>query len=293
MTTNEKIDRLNTLSKSHALLPDEYIPWGRSIEGHEIYLPDFLFSLGGTALERGLTESQTTRLKVLEGAQVMATYAFSEAVGCLFFNELLVKAEPTSAEGKYLVNMITEELRHQYMFTRMIEQMGVKAQPVPYAHRVLSNLYSRVLGKRTKLLLVLAIEQVADVYAKHFRQSPAVYSVIRKVSELHHIEEGRHMTYQKICLDRFIHNAGFVRRTWFGAMYIFTIWFMRSQYIRKAFFEEVGVSDPKRYYKVAVRNYRKIFAAHCLGECLDYSKSLGHVNFITRPLWRIILKVKP
>src|SRR4051812_38632046 len=110
LTTKEKIDRLNSLSKTHAILPDEFVPWENEIREDEVYMPEYLFSLYGTALVEKLTKEQLLQLNRFEAAQVMATYAWSETIGCLMFNKMFVNVTATSPEGKYMVNMIIEEL---------------------------------------------------------------------------------------------------------------------------------------------------------------------------------------
>jgi len=292
ITNEEKISRLISLSKSHPILPDEFIPWEDEIKPSEVYLPNYLVSLSGSPLMKDLTEDQVSKLAKLEVAQVMATYAWSESIACLFFNQLLIKVTPTSSEGKYLVSMLIEEFRHQYMFAKVIDKLDVKTQPFSPVHRLLSTLAIKLMGPGSKYVMILAVEQVTDVYAKHLRKDPAVYSILRKTSELHHIEEGRHMAYQKICLEKYISKAGFVKRSMLGILYVFTIWFMRSQYIKGAFFRELGLQEPKKYHRAAVTNYRKIFGEYCLSETIDYAKSIHAINFITKPFWNLILKAR-
>jgi hypothetical protein len=290
ITDAEKIDRLIHLSLTHPVMPDEFIPWQDEIKYSEIYLPHYLVSLAGTPLMDKLNKEQTTTLAKLEVAQVMATYAWSESMACLFFNKRLMKVTPTSSEGKYLVNMLIEEFRHQYMFAKAIEKLDVKTQPFSLFHRILSTWSLKILGTASTYVMILAVEQVTDIYAKHLRQDQKVYSVLRKTSELHHIEEGRHIAYQKICLEKYIEQASYLKKSFFGFTYIFTIWFMRSQYIKKSFFKDLGLAEYPKYYKVAVENYRIIFGKYCLNETLDYAKSIGVVNFITKPFWKLILK---
>jgi len=286
----EKINRLIAHSDSHAVLPDEFVPWENEKREDEIYMPEYLFSLYGLPLKEELSIDQIVKLQKYEVAHVMATYAWSETIGCLMFNEMLLSVTATSPEGKYMVKMLIEEFRHQYMFTKAIEKIGVQPQPFSRLHRFLSFIFVKTFTTGSKYLVVLAIEQVADIYAKHYIKNKSVYSVFRKISELHHIEESRHMSFQKLCLEKHITNAGFFKRTKLGVYYIVTIWFMRSQYIKKAFFIDAEVADPNRAFKIAVTNYRKLFGVHCLNTPIEYAKSIGLVNFITKPLWNLILK---
>ncbi len=291
-TDTEKINRLIHLSETNPILPDEFIPWEQEKKPDEVYMPFHLLSLSQNPLLKNLSPEQIEHLSRIETAQVMATYAWSETIGCVFFTEQLLKLTATSAHGKYVVQMMIEELRHQYMFCKAIEKLDVTPKPFSWLHIFISNIFLKWVRPRSKYIVVLAVEQVTDVYAKHFRKDPAVYSVVKKVSELHHIEEGRHMAYQKICLESYITRVGFVYKTWLGLLYILTIWFLRSQYIKKEFFSDIGLAEPKKYYKAAVKDYRKIFGQFCLKETIEYANSIGIINFITKPLWKLVLKAK-
>jgi len=290
LTNEEKINRLIFLSKTHPVLPDEFIPWDATIKDNEVYLPKYLICLAGHPLLDTLTREQTNTLAKMEVAQVMATYAWSESMACLFFNQMLLKVTPTSVEGKYLVSMLIEEFRHQYMFAKVIDKLGVKPEPFSRFHRILSSVSLKVLGPDLNYVMILAVEQVTDIYAKHLRKDPSVYSVLRKTSELHHIEEGRHITYQKICLEKFVQQASFLKRTMMGFTYVLTIWFMRSQYLKKAFFIQLELKEPKKYYDAAIKNYKTLFGIYCLSETIEYAKSIRVINFITKPFWNLILK---
>jgi hypothetical protein len=290
MNREEQVERLIELSITNPVLPDEFIPWEQDFGGGDVYMPNYLISLYGTELYDRLSEEQKEQLARLEVSQVMATYAWSESIACLFFTEMLIKVSPTSQEGKYLVRMLIEEFRHQYMFARVIDKIGVNPKPFSALHRMLATIATRTLGERYKYVMILAVEQVSDIYARHLRREQDVYIVLRKSSELHHIEEGRHMAYQKLCLKEYIEEAGRIQKTIIGIVYALTIWFMRSQYVRKSFFTEAGISTPHKYYKTAVKNYRRIFGKHCLQEAIAYTRSIGALNAVSRPVWNLLLK---
>lgn len=292
LSFDEQIERLNNLSRTHAILPEEYIPWENKLMDNEIYMPRHLFCLSGSSLLKDLNDQQVLRLTQLELGQVLATYAWSEAIGCLMFNEFLMRATPTTAEGKYIVNMMIEEYRHQFMFAKLIDILGVTPLRFSPVHRFMSFVFVKTFRPSSKYVVVLAIEQVTDMYGKHFKRDPDVYSVFKKAVELHHIEEGRHMAFQRICLEKHITKANYLRRSTLGFYFLLTIWFMRSSYVRKEFFTDIGVDKPRKYYREALRNYKKLYGEYCLKDAVEYAKEAGLMNVITRPLWRIILKAK-
>ena len=102
---------------------------------------------------------------------------------------------------------------------------------------------------------VLSIELIADIYAKHIRRDTAVFSVMRKCSELHQIEESRHILYTEAWLEKFTRNAGFLKASYFSILVMLNIYFMRTLYVKKEFFVRLGVSDPEKFYQAAINNH--------------------------------------
>jgi hypothetical protein len=47
------------------------------------------------------------------------------------------------------------------------------------------------------------------------------------------------------------------------------VYFMRTLYVQKEFFEQIGVSDPDLYYQEALKNYNIKFVEHALGLLLS------------------------
>jgi hypothetical protein len=206
------------------------------------------------------------------------------------FNELLLRLTPTSLEGKYLVKMMTEEFRHQYMFAKLIDKLEVEPEPFSKLDKLIIFFFVKAFSPGLKYIVILAIEQATNLYGEHFRKNKNVFSIIRKACELHHIEEGRHIAFQKIFLEKHINNCGFLKRTMLGIFYVFTLGFMRSQYVKKAFYVNVGIANPDRFYKEASKNYKILYDKYCLKDSEAYLKSTGLMNFITKTFWNLVLK---
>ncbi len=287
----EQVERLIRISKEKPLLPETFVPWADFPTAETIFLPEKLISLYGDPLFDTLTTAQQRELGRLEIVQVMYSYGWSEALACLFFTRHLLTLDPQSGEARFLIRELIEEFRHQEMFTMSIKAMdATPIQPTGF-HRFLGNFTAKYFPSSLVFMSVLAIEHMADSYAKHLRKDNRVYSVLRKCSELHHIEEGRHIYYTEMWLNSFTEKAGFIKRTTYSLVMMLNIYFMRTLYVQRAFFDRLGVSDPDTYYKAARKRFKKNFADNCLTESVDYVKGFNGFNFITRPLWRSILGV--
>jgi hypothetical protein len=286
------VERMIQLSKDKPLLPETYVPWNDEPNEDTLFMPEKLVSLEGHELWSTLSRSQQIELGRLEVVQVMYSYAWSETLACYFFNRHLLTLDPDSVEYRFLIREIIEEFRHQEMFGMAIRKLERKAiLPTPL-HRFFGNITVKWLPPSLVFMSVLSIELMADIYAKHIRKDDKVYSVMRKSSELHHIEEGRHIFYTEAWLKKFTQNAGFFKASTYSIFVMLNIYFMRTLYVKRVFFEQMGVSNPDLYYQEAKQNYNKKFVEHALGATIDFVKSFDGFNWLTKPLWNWVLKVK-
>jgi hypothetical protein len=286
------VERMIQISKDHPLLPETFIPWNDEPGPDTSFVPERLVSLQGHPLWDTLTKQQQIELGRLEVVQVMYSYAWSETLACYFFNRHLLTLNPDSVEYRFLIREIIEEFRHQEMFGMAIRKLERVPILPTRAHKFFGNFTARHLPSSMVFISVLSIELMADIYAKHIRKDEQVFSVMRKSSELHHIEEGRHIFYTEAWLEKFTHGAGFIKATVYSILVLSNIYFMRTLYVQKDFFVQLGVNDPDKYYKAAVKNYNEKFQDFALKATIDYVNTFNGYNWLTRPLWRWVLKVR-
>jgi P-aminobenzoate N-oxygenase AurF. len=290
--STETVERLIRISKEKPLLPETYVPWHLPVAETDRYLPDQLISLHGHPLWQELSPQQQRELGRHEVVQVMYSYAWSEGLACLFFNRHLLTLPPESAEYRFLLRELIEEFRHQEMFGGVIAHLSGKPVPPTGMHRFWGNWTVRNMPADTVFMSVLAIELMTDVYGKHIRRDQRVYEVLRKTSELHNIEEGRHIHYTKLWLERFTLGAGFMKRSWYSILVLLNLYFMRTLYVKTEIFERLGVPQPKRFARAAAENLKTKLGGACLGEVVEFVQSFRGFNWLTRPLWRWAMNVQ-
>lgn len=284
----EKVERLIRLSETNAVLPDEFIPWEMK-ENNELLMPEEIVSLHGHPLFDSLSATQKRELGRHEVVQVMYSYAWAEGLACSIFNKRLLRIPPDSVEYRYLVKELIEEFRHQDMFARAIRLLNGRKIELSLMHKWLGRFLSIYMPTSTQFISVLAVELVTDIYGKLIRKSPFVFEPIRKVSELHHIEEGRHIHYTKLWMKHYTEKAGFLKRTAYSIVVLLNIWYMRSLYVTEQNFEAIGVADAEKYAKAARKNLKVKFGKFYLDDTIEFVKEFNGFNFVTKPLWRRIL----
>lgn len=284
-----QIERLIRISKEHPLLPEKFVPWQAQLQEDQVFLPEKLNSLQGLPIYDTLTWQQKFDLCRHESVQVMYSYSWSEGLFCLFMNRYVLNLPPDHLEYRFLLRELIEEWRHQDMFAMGVAHMEGKPIRPSYVHNLVGKFTARFMPADCVFLSALAVEMIADMYGDHFRKDPQVAVVLQKISELHNIEEARHILFTQALLKRYTQKAGFLRRSAYSIIVLLNVYFMRTLYVKKEIFERIGLANPDQVYKQAYANYRQKFAQHCLHTNVDFVADFRGFNWLTRPLWKLLL----
>jgi len=291
MNTRE-IERLIKISRERPLMPDSYIPWQEEVQPGDIYLPETLTSLQGLPVYDTLTPTQKLDLGRHELVQVIASYAWGELLFCLFMTRHMLNLPLDDVEHQFLIREMIEELRHQEMFARAIKQIGGEPIKQTRLHRFFGHFSNKYLPADYLFMGSVSVELVTDVYGNYARKNQQVYPVLRKMFDLHNIEEARHILFTKALLKDYTAKAGVIKKTLYSYVILLNILFVRTMYVKREIYERVGLENPDAVYKIASKNFRQKFADRCLDDIIEFVDSWGGFNRATRWAWRSVIGAK-
>jgi hypothetical protein len=285
----KEIERLIKISKEHPLMPETYIPWQQDPKPEEIFLPEVLASLQGLEIYDTLTPAQKLELGRHELVQVIYSYAWGENLFCLFMTRHMLTLQPDNVEHRFLLRELIEEFRHQEMFTQAIARLGGKPLPQTRMHKFVGEFTNKYLPADFLFMGSVSIELVTDVYGNYARKNPQVYTVLRKMFDLHNIEEGRHILFTKSLLKTYSAKASYIKRSLYSYTILINIYFIRTMYVKQEIFERIGLENAEQVYKLAYQNYKKKFAENCLKDIIGFVDEWKGFNKATRWAWRWLL----
>lgn len=288
----KEIERLIKISKEHPLMPETYIPWQLEPTPDDIFLPELLNSLQGLEIYDTLAPAQKLELGRHELTQVIASYAWGECLFCLFMTRHILTLPLDNVEHRFLLREMIEELRHQEMFGMAIQKIGGKPIKQTGIHQFFGEFSNKYLPADYLFMGSVAIELVTDIYGTHARRSKNIYPVLKKMFDLHNIEEGRHILFTKNLLKDYSEKAGYIKRTLYSYVILFNILFVRTMYVKKEIYERIGLEDPDKVYKLASKNFKRKFSETCLKDIIRFVDSWRGFNTTTRWAWRWLLNVK-
>lgn len=288
----KEIERLIKISRERPLMPENYIPWQLEPEAGEIFLPEALTSLQGLELYETLTPAQKLELGRHELAQVIASYAWGECLFCVFMTRHLITLPADNIEHQFLIRELIEEFRHQEMFAQAIAKIGGKPIAQSPLHKFFGKFSNKYLPADYLFMGSVSVELVTDVYGTYARRAPNMYPVLKKMFDLHNIEEGRHILFTKALLKKYSEKAGFIKRTLYSYVILFNILFVRTMYVKREIYERIGMENPDEAFKLASKNFKQKFAERCLGDIIEFVDSWKGFNFLTRFAWRRVLSAR-
>jgi hypothetical protein len=289
---NALLERLTRISIENPLMPETYIPWEKKPTKEERFLPSNFISVKDLPIYESLSYEQLLEIERHEAVQFMYSYAWSEALGVKFLSREVVKLNALSAETKFMYREIIEETRHMEMFTRGIESLNGKPIPPSGQHFFWSKMSCRYLPNSLMFMAMIAGEFVSDAVGRAVQKDKKVYLVLRKIAELHQIEEGRHIYFAKKYLEDYTKNAGYIKRSIYSIIMALHIYFMITMYVKKEIFERAGIADSKKLYKSARKSYRINFSRNCLQPAIDYVKEFNGFNRLTGFFWKWLLNAE-
>ena len=287
-----EVERLIKISKEHPLMPETFIPWQLEPQPDDIFLPETLTSLYGLEIYDSLTPSQKLDLGRHELVQVIASYAWGECLFCLFMTRHILTLPLENAEHRFLLRELIEEFRHQEMFGQAIKKIGGKPIRQSRMHKFFGEFSNKYLPADYLFMGSVSVELVTDIYGDHARRTPNIYPVLKKMFDLHNIEEARHILFTRNLLKGYSEKAGFIKRTLYSYVILFNIFFVRTMYVKKEIYERISLDNPEQAYKLASANFKKKFSETCLKDIIAFVDEWKGFNLLTRWAWRALLDAK-
>lgn len=288
----QEIERLIKISKDRPLMPETYIPWQLEPDTDDVFLPEMLTSLQGLDVYDTLTSEQKLELGRHELVQVIASYAWGECLFCLFMTRHILTLSLDDVERRFLLRELIEEFRHQEMFGQMIIKLSGSPIKQTRMHKFLGEFSNKYLPADFLFMGSVSVELVTDIYGNHARKSPHIYPVLKKMFDLHNIEEARHILFTKSLLKTYAAKAGYIKRTLYSYVILGNILFVRTMYVKREIYERIGLDNPDEVYKIASKNFKQKFAEKCLGDIIDFVDEWKGFNLATRWAWRWLLAAK-
>jgi hypothetical protein len=199
-TLGSRVERLSAASARRIIDPDRDLP-GALGDGQIV--ADELLSVRDLGLD--LTPEQRRRLAAEQiGAITDEGIRFESVLDAGFSFAIMRAPDLTAPWVTYALHEVGEETRHSRMFVRLLGQLRPTAVN-PFHRGVPGWIRRRVINRVVQVpplffTLVLAGEEIPDLFQKRVSEHPATDPFLAEVNRYHRQEEARHLAFARLRL---------------------------------------------------------------------------------------------
>ena len=167
-------------------------------------------SLYGTPLWEGLTEQQRITLTIHEYCSISGVGIWFEGLLMQLVLKDVYGDDPSQPHVQWALTEIADECRHSVMFARTAQTFGAPSyQPPPSILRLGKAFVARGSGPSAYAAILVA-EEILDIFQRDLMRDERVQPLTRRTSEIHVVEEARHMRFARDEVARRTPRLGFL-----------------------------------------------------------------------------------
>ena len=252
VTEREEIaERLLRASALKSFDPEMDVDWDEPLAPDLFFMPEHRVSLYGTPLWERMSRQQRIDLSRHEIASTASVGIWFELILLQMLARHVYDLDPTTDHVRYALVEIGDECRHSVMFSRFIEKLGCPAYgPGPLAHRLGRVLKTTSSGPEMFAAILIA-EEILDTLQRELMIDDTVQPLVRRISQIHVIEEARHVRYAHDELRRQMANASAPTKAWARWVTARAAWVISRRLVHPDAYAAVGL-DPVEAHRVAL-----------------------------------------
>jgi len=258
-TIEQRVERLSTAAGKRIVEPDVEVT-GHIGDGQ--LLPDELLTVAGLGLE--LTPEQRATLSREEIASItQAGIRFEAVLEAGFAAHLAMASDLTDPRLTFVLHEVGEETRHQRLFQRLLVQLKPTArQPIPFrlirlGYRVVID--TTIGNPALFYVLVLAGEEIPDLFQKLAAEHPDTDAFIRDVNRYHRMEEARHLSFARAVFPEVWERTSALDRALVRHVAPRLIRFMFDSMVHAGVYETIGLPGFATWHRANRTPQRKRF----------------------------------
>jgi hypothetical protein len=154
-------------------------------------------TLYGTPLWDRLTEAERITLTTHEMCSISGVGIWFE---CLLMQLVLRDVygeDPAQPHVQWALTEIADECRHSVMFARTAQKLGVPSYQPPPSILKLGKVFAAKGDGASAYAAILVAEEILDIFQRDLMKDERVLPIIRAGSQIHVVEEARHMRFAR------------------------------------------------------------------------------------------------
>jgi hypothetical protein len=243
-------------------------------------------SLHGTPMWDQLTQAQRITLTTHEMCSISGVGIWFE---CLLMQLVLRDVygdDPAQPHVQWALTEIADECRHSVMFARTAQKLGVPSYQPPAKILALGKAFAATGDGPAAYAAILVAEEILDIFQRDLMKDERVLPLIRAGSQIHVVEEARHMRFAREEIARRAPELNWLQRRKHRTVIASVAAIVADNLVQPQVYASVGL-DPDRAKAAARANeqYRAKLRGAATG-LVDFLREVGLIGGPSELLWK-------
>lgn len=278
ITVEESSTRLLKSAAKLSRIPDEEIDWSAPVEEDLYGLSPEHSTLFGTPLWLEMSEAQRKKLTRLEMASIMQTGIWFEMILQEMLLREFYRGQYHSSEFQWAIKEIEEECRHTLMFAKASEKLAGTTFHPPRHVMELGRILKNVAWGEVSYAGILVAEEILDILQRSSRKDERVCMITRQTSDIHVVEEARHMKFAREEIKDHMKDASQFKKITSSALVSAAGYHIVRSLVSHDVYEMVGLKKNQAVAAVAANTHYHDFMRSSASELMSFLESVGLVS---------------
>lgn len=252
------------------------VNWDAPIEDGTPWLPERLSTIYGSELWSRLSAADRAELLRRELVSFLSFGIYAEsALTLIHFRDVAENEDLVDEFTRYSLKLIQEETRNSFMFTRLINVIGLEVYRLtPAGARALSTFAPMMPTGALSAGLVLMVQEAIHSFVNEIAEE-GVQPHVRQVMRIHEIAGRRHIEFSRAEFSAEIARLGRIRRLVVGRLLARAATHLYPMYLDARVYADVGLPE-KEAVRIALTGPAGCRTARAMTESfVKYAFSCG------------------
>jgi hypothetical protein len=237
-------------------------------------------TLYGTKYWAEMTPEQQRELTRQESASVASTGIWFEMILQQMVLRDFYAKDPTDPDFQWALTEIADECRHSIMFARGAAKLGAPAYRPRRVVVELGRAFKTLAFGEAAYAAILVAEEVLDVMQRDWMRDDRVVPFVRTITNIHVVEESRHMAFARDETRKRLKGAGWLRRQINALVVSIASYAIVTSMVHKDVYANAGLDVRRAVREAKANEHHK---AMMRSSCSGLIEFLGSAGLLTRP----------
>jgi hypothetical protein len=243
-------------------------------------------SLYGTPLWDEMSEDQRITLTIHEICSISGVGIWFECLLMQLVLRDIYGDDPAQPHVQWALTEIADECRHSVMFARSAEKLGVPSYQPPPQILTLGKIFAAKGDGASAYAAILVAEEILDIFQRDLMKDERVLPLIRAGSQIHVVEEARHMRFAREEIARRAPELNWLQRRKHRTVVASVAAIVADNLVQPGVYAAAGL-DPDQAKAAARANthYRAKLRGAASG-LVDFLREVGLIGGPSELLWK-------